>query len=125
MIKRIHRHILSFKHASRGLMHAFTSQPNFIIHFALSAAAIFLGYILSISYLEMILIITMVVLGLAAEMINTAIEEVTNLVTREWREEARIAKDVSAGMVLLTAIGTFLVAALIFLPRIFTLLLAS
>lgn len=66
----------------------------------------------------MILLVTMIILGLAAEMINTALEEVANLVTKEWREEARIAKDVSAGMVLLTAFGTFIVALLIFIPKI-------
>jgi len=123
MLKRIHHHVISFKNAFRGLIHAFTTQPNFVIHFALSILAIILGFILQISYLEMIIIVTMIVLGLGAELMNTALEEVTNLVTKEWREEARIAKDVSAGMVLLIASGTLFVAALIFIPRIVTLLL--
>lgn len=118
MIKRIHHHLLSFKHAFRGLYHAFTTQPNFLIHFTLSVLAVLLGLFLSISNFEMILLIAMIVLGLAAELINTALEEVTNLVTKEYREEARIAKDVSAGMVLLTALGTTLVAALIFIPKL-------
>lgn len=118
MIKRIHRHVISFGHAFRGLSHAISTQPNFVIHIILSITALILGLFLSISNFEMILLVTMIVLGLSAELINTALEEITNLVTREYREEARIAKDVSAGMVLLTAAGTAFVAALIFIPRI-------
>jgi len=118
MIKRIHHHVISFGRALRGIQHAFTTQPNFVIHFILSVMAILLGFFLSITNFEMILLVTMIVLGLGAEMINTALEELANLVTREWREEARVAKDVSAGMVLLTAVGTVFVAALIFIPKI-------
>ncbi|MBI4066818.1 diacylglycerol kinase family protein, partial [Candidatus Gottesmanbacteria bacterium] len=52
------------------------------------------------------------------EMINTSIEAMTDLITSEWRQQAKIAKDVSAGMMLLTAIGAILVALFIFLPKI-------
>lgn len=55
---------------------------------------------------------------MAAEMINTSIESVTDLVTTEWKKEAKIAKDVSAGMMLTVAIGAAAVAALIFWPYI-------
>jgi diacylglycerol kinase len=51
-------------------------------------------------------------------MINTAIEEVVNLLTNEHKMEAKIAKDVSAGMVLLTAIGAVIVGILVFTPYI-------
>ena len=51
--------------------------------------------------------------------INTSIEAMTDLITREWRQEAKIAKDVSAGMMLLVATGAVLVASVIFIPRIF------
>ena len=52
------------------------------------------------------------------EMINTALESITDLVTQEWRQEAKIAKDVAAGMMLTVAIGAVIVAALILLPKI-------
>jgi diacylglycerol kinase len=60
----------------------------------------------------------MILLVICAEMINTAIEEVVNLLTNEHRLEAKIAKDVSAGMVLLTAIGSAIVGFLVFTPYI-------
>jgi len=51
-------------------------------------------------------------------MINTAIESVTDLMTSKWRKEAKIAKDVSAGMMLLVAFGAIFVAICIFSPYI-------
>ncbi len=117
--ERLRQHHISFKHAFAGLFYAFRTQPNFLIHFTLSIAAILAGIILEISSLRMVGLIIMIAIGLAAEMINTAIESVTDLITNEWHQEAKIAKDVSAGMVLLTAIGAIAVAGLILIPAFF------
>jgi diacylglycerol kinase (ATP) len=51
-------------------------------------------------------------------MINTALESMTDLITKEWRQEAKIAKDVSAGMMLTIAIGAVSIALYIFMPYI-------
>jgi diacylglycerol kinase len=51
-------------------------------------------------------------------MINTSIEEMTNLITREHRKEAKIAKDVAAGMVLVASACAAVVGFIIFLPYI-------
>ncbi len=64
----------------------------------------------------------MILLVICTEMINTAIEEMVNLLTNEHRLEAKIAKDVSAGMVLLTAMGSVIVGILVFTPHILKLL---
>lgn len=113
------KHHVSFKNAFNGISWAFSSQPNFKIHLILSLLAILSGIILRISFIEFTIIILTIVLGLSAEMINTSIESMTDLITQKWHQEAKIAKDVSAGMMLLTAIGAFIVAAVIFLPKIY------
>lgn len=64
----------------------------------------------------MLIIIFTIILGLSAEMINTSLESMTDLITREWRQEAKIAKDVSAGMMLVVSIGAVIIAVIIFLP---------
>lgn len=51
-------------------------------------------------------------------MINTALESMTDLITKEWRQEAKIAKDVAAGMMLLIAMGAVVIGAVIFLPYV-------
>lgn len=119
MIERLRRHHISFKNAFAGLFYAFRTQPNFQIHFTLAGLSILAGIYLRISYLEMVAIIIMVAVALGAEMLNTAIESVTDLVTTEWRKEAEIAKDVSAGMMLLTSFWAIIVAGLILLPHFF------
>lgn len=118
MKERLIHHTISFKNAFAGLFYAIKTQPNFIVHFTLATLAIILGVILQISYLEMTVIIFCIVLGLASEMINTSIESMTDLIKKEYSMEAKIAKDVSAGMMLLTAFGTIVVALLIFVPYI-------
>lgn len=50
-------------------------------------------------------------------MINTSIESITDLVTKEWHTDAKIAKDVSSGMVLMAVIGAAIVGLIIFIPK--------
>jgi diacylglycerol kinase len=68
----------------------------------------------SITQTEWAIIVFTIILGLTAELINTALESMTDLITKEWREEAKIAKDVSAGMMLTTAVGAVVIAIIIF-----------
>lgn len=121
MMDSLRKHHISFKNAFSGLIWAFTTQPNFRIHLFLASLAILLGVILRITYIEMVIIVLTIIIGLGVEMVNTSIESMTDLITTEYRQNAKIAKDVSAGMMLFTAIGAIIVACLIFLPRLFTL----
>lgn len=118
MKKILKRHHISLKHASDGLLWAFSTQPNFKIHFFLSLIAVVMAVYFRITRGEMVIILFVIMLGLVAEMINTALESMTDLITSEWREKAKIAKDVSAGMMLLTAIGAVIIAGIIFYPYI-------
>lgn len=114
----LRKHTISFKNAFAGLAWAARTQPNFRVHLILSALALLLGAFFHISRGEWTIIVFTIILGLSAELINTALEEMTDLITKEWREEAKIAKDVSAGMMLLTAFGAVVVALFVFWPYI-------
>jgi diacylglycerol kinase len=100
---------------------AVKTQPNFRVHIFLSLLALTLGSLLSVSYIEMIILVFTIVLGLTSEMINTAIEAMTDLITTEHRENAKISKDVAAGMMLTTATGAVAVALFIFVPHLLNL----
>lgn len=121
MISKLKAHHVSFKYALAGIFWAVKTQPNFKIHFVLSSLAVLLGIILEISRWEWIIIIITLFWGISSEMLNTALESMTDLITTEWRQEAKIAKDVAAGMMLIVALGTVVVAAIIFIPKIITL----
>jgi len=119
MKELLRKHHISFVNAFNGVKYAFTSQPNFRIHFFLGFLALIGIFIFELSYIEAIIIIFTFILGITGEMLNTAIESITDLITTEWRKEAKIAKDVSAGMMLSIAFAAAVIAAIIFLPKIF------
>jgi diacylglycerol kinase (ATP) len=118
MRELIRRHTISFKNAIAGLTWAIRTQPNFRVHIILSILALSLGSILKLSYVEMTIIVFTIILGLSSEMINTSIEAMTDLITTEHRENAKIAKDVAAGMMLTTAMGAVVIAIFIFVPHL-------
>ena len=120
-MERIKKHHISFKNALWGLKWVISTQNNFQIHLLISIFAILLGLILKISSLEMLIIISAIFFGLVTEMINTSLEAITDLITIEWRKEAKIAKDVSAGMMLVVSAGTLFIGIYIFLPKLLAL----
>jgi diacylglycerol kinase len=108
----------SFRYAFAGLAYCFRTQRNFRIHLAIAILAAIIGVLLGLSFIEWAVFGATVVIVLSAEMINTMIEALVDLVTAEYHPLAKIAKDVSAGIVLLTAIGAVVVGLLIFLPKL-------
>ena len=117
------KHKISFKNAFDGLFWAFSTQPNFKIHFILAILTVLAGFYFKISFLEVTILILTIVFGFAVEMVNTSIEAMTDLITLKWSKNAKIAKDVAAGMMLLTAIGAVVIALLILGPHFFKLLI--
>ncbi len=66
----------------------------------------------------MVAIVICIVLVLAAECLNTAVESVVDLVSPDYAELAKHAKDCAAGAVLVCALGAVAVAAAVFVPRL-------
>ena len=112
----------SVKNCLDGISYVTKNEKNFKREIALGIIALILSYILKIDKIEFIIILTMICLVLTAEIVNTAIERTVDLVTKEYHELARIAKDVSAGSVLVTSIFALIIGIIIFIPKIITLL---
>ena len=106
----------SFGYAFEGIHFALGNDQNLRIHFVAAIAALLLSLYLGISTIEFAIIIVMITLVITAELINTTIEKMTDLITKEHRLEAKYAKDVASSMVLFAAIGSVLVGILIFTP---------
>ncbi len=118
MEKVLKQHQVSFKNAFAGLLWALKTQPNFRVHIGISLIVLFLAWYLGITRAEFGVLVFTVLLGLSAEMINTSLECMTDLITREWREEAKLAKDVAAGMMLVVAMGAAVIGVWILGPYI-------
>jgi diacylglycerol kinase len=109
----------SFKFAFNGLSTAIIKSRNFRIQILLGTASSVLGIIYKISSFEWLSLILIIASVLILELVNTAIEEIVNIVSPEIQERAKMAKDVSAASVLVAAIAAIFIGAVIFIPRIF------
>lgn len=112
------KHGISFKNAFNGLVWSLKTQPNYRIHLSLSILALAMGFWYRISYFEYITIVFLITVGLVIETINTAIEEASDAIDTKIREDIRITKDVSAAAMLIYAIGSTVIALMIFIPKI-------
>jgi len=111
--------IKSANFAIEGILHAAGSQRHVRYHFYSAAAALILSYVLGISRTEFLLVSLAVIIVLLAELLNTAVEAVVDLLSPEHSEKGRIAKDVAAGAVFITAFGAAVIGYLILSPPLF------
>lgn len=112
----------SFKCALNGAKYVFTSQRNILIQNVIGIIIILLGIFFKISITEWIFLSLTIALVIFAEFVNTAVETTVDLITEEKNEKAKIAKDVSAGAVLITALNSIIVGLIIFAGRIINLI---
>lgn len=116
------RLIRSFGFAFKGIKYAIDTQANFRIHLVAAAVAIGLGFALHIAASEWLWVILSITLVLVAELLNTAIETITDLVSPTYNIKAGHVKDVSAGAVVIAAVFAFITGLIIFLPKLILLL---
>lgn len=109
----------SFKCAVKGIIYALKTQRNIIIQLCIAILAIAFGLVFKISIIEWAIIIFTIMFVIFAEMLNTAIESTVDLITEEYNEKAKIAKDVAAGAVLVSAINAICMGLIIFGDKIF------
>ncbi|MDR2431525.1 MAG: diacylglycerol kinase family protein [Candidatus Margulisbacteria bacterium] len=114
------RHFLrSLSCALHGLAQAARYEANMRIHLVCAALAAGAGLILKILPYEWLMLLLTITLVIFAELMNTALEANVDLVTKKKKHEARIAKDVAAAAVLITALNALVVGLIIFAPKIF------
>ncbi|OGK31391.1 hypothetical protein A3F29_01530 [Candidatus Roizmanbacteria bacterium RIFCSPHIGHO2_12_FULL_33_9] len=121
MIKAINEHHISIKNAFNGVKWALKTQPNYRVHIFFSLISLLVAWLLKISYIEIIIIIFLIIIGFVIETINTGIEATTDAIDKQIRDDIKIAKDVSAASMLIYAIGAAIIAAFIFIPKIINL----
>jgi diacylglycerol kinase (ATP) len=102
--------------AIEGILHAAKTQRHVRYHFFSAVAVLLLSYILGVSRIEFLIIALSVILVLIAEMLNTAIETIVDMIRPEYSERARIVKDIAAGAVLITSFGVAVIGYIILFP---------
>lgn len=111
----------SFTCAVRGMVYTLRTERNTWIELAAAAVVLVAGVWLRIEPVEWAILGLTVFVILALEAVNSAIEAVVDLISPDYHELARIAKDAAGGAMLFAVIGSLIVAVAIFGPRVWAL----
>lgn len=115
----------SFKYAFTGINSSVKKERNIKIHISIMLLVIIMGVLLKINYHEWLTCLVLFALVISSELINTAIEITLNLITTEINPQVKLAKDISAGAVLINALFSAIIGLIIFIPKITTLIYLS
>ncbi len=102
--------------AIEGILYAAKTQRHLRYHFFAAVAVLLVSYILGVTKTEFLIISLSVIAVILAEMFNTAIEAVVDIISPGQSEKARVAKDMAAGAVLVTAFGAAVIGYIILFP---------
>ncbi|HEY3107852.1 MAG TPA: diacylglycerol kinase family protein [Chloroflexota bacterium] len=111
----------SFGYAFAGIGHAWRTQAHLRIQVGLGLLALVLAWALALTPPEWAVVLATITLVLVLELLNTAVEAAVDLASPDHHPLARVAKDVTAGAVLVASIGAILVAVALFVPRLLAL----
>jgi diacylglycerol kinase (ATP) len=114
--QRSRSRLQSFQHAFAGLWYVLRTQRNAWIHAIITLSVIGMGCWLGLERYDWTLITIAICFVWLAEIINTALEAITDLASPEQHPLARVGKDVGAGAVLLASITAIVLGLLILLP---------
>ncbi|MBY0432598.1 MAG: diacylglycerol kinase family protein [Cyclobacteriaceae bacterium] len=110
----MNRFFKSVGFAWRGVHVAWREQRHLKIHTACALAVMAAGFAVGLSRVEWIVVVIAIALVFVAELINSSIEELVNLVSPEHRPLAGKVKDIAAGAVLVAAIAAVVLGVLVF-----------
>lgn len=113
---------MSFKYAINGIYQTLITQHNFWIHLVIMALVIVFGFLTDLSTAEWLIILICIGFVLSAEIFNSAIELLVDIVSPDYNAKAGLVKDMAAGAVLVSAIVSAIVGLFIFVPKLFELL---
>ena len=114
----LRRRIDSFRFALAGIRAAFWTEINMRIHLAAALVVVAVAFVLEVTATEWCLLIFCIGIVWAAEIFNTALEALVNLVSPVQHPLAGKVKDLAAGAVLVTAIMAVVVGLFIFMPHL-------
>jgi diacylglycerol kinase (ATP) len=104
----------SFNFAFEGIIHVLRTQRNMRIHFVVAAVVLIAALATGVSRLELIALLLAIAFVMVAEMINTAIEGAVDVSTTSFDPNAKLAKDIAAGAVLIATINAVAIGYLVF-----------
>lgn len=106
----------------KHLKNFFNREQNLLIHITATTIVTIFGIMFKIALYEWLLVYMMIAFVITSELINSAIEIVVDLYTTKYNPLAKVAKDVAAGAVFISALAAICVGIYVFLPKVFVLI---
>lgn len=113
--------INSVGYALKGIQSSF-NERNCKIHYCISTLVLLFGFVCKLNAIEWLFVLSCIAGMIALEMVNTAIENVVDLITSDYHALAKKAKDLAAGAVLIFAVYSVIVGVTIFLPKLWAMI---
>lgn len=104
----------SFDNAAEGIVHALRTQRNLWVHFTIAAAVLVAAVGFGASKLELAVLLLAITFVLVAELVNTAVEAAVDVASTAFDPMAKLAKDIAAGAVLISALNAVAIGYLVF-----------
>ena len=108
----------SFKYALSGIINAYKTEQNLLIHTIVAILVIALGIIIHLSYIELAIVVLTIGLVISLELVNTSIENAIDMAMPSIHPLAKASKDAASGAVLFAAIISVVVGCLIYIPKL-------
>ncbi len=118
-IFRFHGFRESFKFASKGIIYLFLYHRNMRVIFLLGIAVFLLGLYFQLKGIELAILCATITLVFMAEVFNTAIEMLMNIITIKYHTRIKLVKDIAAAVVFLTSLNAIAVGYILFIRKIF------
>ena len=106
----------SFRYAAQGFIFIVRYEHNARIHLFISGLVLIMGFLLHIKRMEWVLVLLCMGFVLTAEMINTVLEKLSDIISPQYNEKIRVIKDISAAVVLVSSAIALISGLFIFLP---------
>ena len=113
--------IQSLQFAISGIITFFRNERNGQIQLVAAIIVVTLGLVFQIDTKEWLVVVLCILMVVTLEMINTALEQLCDVVQPDYHPQIKIIKDIAAGAVLIAALGSVIAGAIIFVPKIFAL----
>lgn len=110
--------IASFNYAIEGMVYALRTQRNMRIHAALAIIVLVASLFFRIGRFEFIAIVFAIAFVFVAELANTALEAAVDVATQSFDPLAKVAKDVAAGAVFVSALNAVVIGYIVFFARL-------
>lgn len=115
---KVKKIIDSFNYAIEGIIYSVRTQRNMKIHMVIAILVLLACFFFDVTKVELIIVTITITMVIVAEMINTAVEAAIDATTNYYHPLAKIAKNVAAGGVLITALNAVLVGYLVFYDKL-------